>query len=225
MAKQYGRAGKTLLRQLLLQAAFAFGAWLVAYLLLRLFVPMLAPLAWFIALVPVFKFLKVTRKDRRALSKGYLGEARAGQALRQLPQGWRVFHDVYLDGENADHVIVSPRGVFSVEVKNYGGGILVTNTGLFTHGKRNDKIVKQAWRQSRKLGELLGVEVVPVLAFAGGKVKLESDHVGRLHVLTVGELPAFFSSLHGQALALAEGVRITKLLEARQQRSGPSEYV
>ena len=218
MARQYGRAGNTLLRRIILYVVIALVLWFVVYLLMRALVPAFAGFAWIIALVPVFKFIEATRKDARAITKGYAGEARAGKLLAGLPEGWRVFHDVKLDGENADHVVVSNKGVFNVEVKNYSGGVLVTPRGLFTHGKRNDKIVKQAWRQAHKLTGLLGVEVVPLLAFAGGEVKQDSPHVGKLRVLPARELRGHFSSLQGLVLSLEDGRRISALLEARTRR-------
>lgn len=218
MARQYGRAGNTLLRQITLYVVIALVLWLVVYLLMRALLPAFAGFAWVVALIPVFKFLELTRKDAHAITKGYAGEARAGKLLAGLPEGWRVFHDVNLDGENADHVVVSNRGVFNVEVKNYGGGVLVTQKGLFTHGKRNDKVVKQAWRQVRKLTELLGVEVVPLLVFTGGDLKQESPTVGKLRVLPANELRAHFAAMQGPVLSLEEGRRVSGVLAGRTRR-------
>ena len=105
-----------------------------------------------------------------------------GALLEALPEGWRVFHDVELEGENADHVVVGPPGVFSVEVKHYAGRVVARPDGLFVNGRRQDRIVRQAWRQAHMLEAWLGVEVQPVLVFVGSEV--EGARAGPLPVLT-----------------------------------------
>lgn len=153
------------------------------------------------------------RADLRRYGRGYAGEAAVGAALGALPGGWRVFHDVRLGLENADHVVVGPRGVFSVEVKNYSGRILATPGGLFTHGQRNDAAVRQAWRQARKLRELLGVEVTPLLVFAGGEP--EGERVGDLLVLSGAELVPYLLSLTERRLEYAQAREVFALLDER----------
>jgi hypothetical protein len=83
-----------------------------------------------------------------------------------LPAPWRVFHDVDLGGENADHVVVGAVGVFNVEVKNFSGKISAKSGGLYAHGRRYDKVVRQAHRQAHALRERLGVDVTPLLVCA-----------------------------------------------------------
>ncbi len=50
-----------------------------------------------------------TTRDVKAKIKGYRGESLVGRALRGMPEAWRVFHDVDLNGENIDHVVAGPR--------------------------------------------------------------------------------------------------------------------
>lgn len=212
MARVHGRAGRTLRRRLLLQsgvvAIFAVSTWW----LLRL-----TPLPSWLALVIAGGLVLDLFRDRtvqdgfRRVGRGYRGERTVGRVLEQLPTGWRVFHDVDLGGENADHVVIGPGGAFAVEAKNYSAPVTATPKGLFVGSRRNDRIVKQAWRASHKLRELLGVEVSPVLVFTGS---IDGDRAGRLPVLSPDQLPQFLRS-RPVSLSLEEARRAWSLLEAR----------
>lgn len=166
-----------------------------------------------VCLITAFILLKRTKTRRRikALSKGYLGERTVGKTLEKLPVGWRVFHDLDLDGENADHVVVGSKGVFVFEVKNYSGDVEADPTGLFTHGQRNDKVVRQVHRQARKLHELLGVEVQPVLVFTGSPPK--GDRVGELPVLSARKVLPYLQSFTERVLTYEQARVIFEKLE------------
>ena len=214
MARKVGSAGKTLARRLgriaLVLLGFGFAVWL----LVQLFAPWMGALALPLAFLAVMRLLQDKAVERAVVAKarGYLGEARVGRVLEALPSPWRVFHDVDLGGENADHVVVGPAGVFNVEVKNYTGLIRATPQGLWVRGERRDDLVRQAWRQAHKLRELLGVEVEPLLVFVGGR--LEGRRVGRLPVLPPEEVGAYLRGLPAR-LSFTEAQRVSKLLEGR----------
>jgi hypothetical protein len=110
-----------------------------------------------------------SEKQFQTSAKGMEGERKVGKVLKQLPEGWRVWHDLDIGGENIDHVVASAKGVFIIEAKNYSGSVLATSKGLYSHGgKTPSKIVAQVWRQTYKLNDLLGGQFVfPVLVFLG----------------------------------------------------------
>ncbi|MER3483513.1 MAG: hypothetical protein C4332_10585, partial [Meiothermus sp.] len=132
MAINHGTAGKTLRNKLVLIGGFLLGAGLFTWLMVKLFVPWLAPVALLLAIFVVVKLLDngQTRKDLRAIGKGYAGEAIVGKMLESLPSGWRVLHDLDLGGENVDHLVLGPAGAFNIEVKNYSGKVIATPKGL-----------------------------------------------------------------------------------------------
>ncbi|MEM6429458.1 MAG: nuclease-related domain-containing protein [Deinococcota bacterium] len=104
-------------------------------------------------------------------AKGMKGERLLGKALSQLPEGWRIWHDLDIGGENIDHLVASAKGVFIVEVKNYRGTSLALPKALYTHGskKPNHDIPRQVWRQVYKLKDVLGeVYISPLLVFVNG---------------------------------------------------------
>jgi hypothetical protein len=195
MSIRHGTAGKTLRNKLLILMAFLLIVGVGGYLLIRLFVPLLAPAAPILAFFLVARMLgsKEVSRTVRALGKGYLGELTVAKHLEQLPTGWRVFHDLDLGGENVDHLVIGPAGIFNVEVKNYSGRVIATPKGLYNKGQRQDEVVKQAWRQSHRLKEIFGVEVKPILVFVGDQ--LEGDQVGKLPVKRPEELLSYFKGL------------------------------
>lgn len=200
MARIHGRAGKALGQKLMLLGAIIVGAGFVTFLLVRLVSPLVASLAPLLALIVIMLLLKdrLIQNKLVAYGRGYLGETGVGKVLEALPSGWRVFNDVDLNGENVDHVVVSSRGVFSIEVKNYRGRVKAKPEGLYTYGKRNDAVVRQAHRQAHKLRELLGVEVQPVLVFVGSR--LDGGQVGSLPVVRVDGLLPLLQSFREKRL-------------------------
>ncbi|GAA5334986.1 MULTISPECIES: nuclease-related domain-containing protein [Thermus] len=214
MARQVGKAGKTLSRKLWRVAGVLLGFGFLVWLLVKLLVPWAGFLALPVAVLVVARLLQDKEVERAVVAnaRGYLGEARVGQVLAGLPSTWRVFHDVDLGGENADHVVVGPPGVFNVEVKNYTGKIRATPKGLWIRGERRDDLVRQAWRQAHKLRELLGVEVEPLLVFVSGE--LEGRQVGRLPVLRPEEAVPYLKGLPPR-LGFAEAQRIAQVLERK----------
>lgn len=112
-----------------------------------------------------------SEREFDTVTKGMQGERQLGKVLKRLPDGWRVWHDLDLGGENIDHVVASAKGVFVVEVKNYQGAVLALPGGLYSHGNKtpNTKVTAQVWRQVYKLREHLGDQWVhPLLVFLGG---------------------------------------------------------
>jgi Nuclease-related domain len=108
-----------------------------------------------------------SEKQFQTAAKGMEGERKTGKVLKQLPEGWRVWHDLNISGENIDHVVASAKGVFIIEAKNYSGSVLATPKGLYSHGhKTPSDVTRQVWRQTYKLNKLLGGQFVfPVLVF------------------------------------------------------------
>ena len=79
-----------------------------------------APIAGLWAFVAILRS-RSFKREFVAKARGAIGETTVGRALHRLPAGWRVFHDVQLDRENIDHVVVSNWGVFTIEVKKDSG--------------------------------------------------------------------------------------------------------
>jgi hypothetical protein len=214
MARHVGMPGRTLLLAVVGLVMVPVATGLGVYLLLGAVSPVLriaAPIAGLWAFATVLRS-RPFEKELVAKARGAIGETTVGRALHRLPTGWRVFHDVQLDGENIDHVAVSSRGVFTIESKNYSGRIKVGPAGLYTHGERDDKTVRQAWRQAHRLRNLLGVDVQPVLVFVGRD--FGTTRVGTLPVMTADALVPYLLRRSEPTLDLEIGRRVFTVLES-----------
>ena len=214
MARHHGMPGRTLFQGVvgltLVPVAIGFGV----YFIFGSMHPMLrvaAPIIGIWAIVAVLRS-RSFEKEFVAKARGAIGEATVGHALHRLPTGWRVFHDVQLGNENIDHVVVSNRGVFTIEVKNYSGTIKAEPSGIYTHGQRNDRIVRQAWRQAHRLRALLGVDVQPVLVFVGRD--FGRTRVGSLPVMPDFALVPWLLDVTERKLDLHTGRRVFAMLES-----------
>lgn len=149
-------------------------------------------------------------------TKGMQGERRLGRELQKLPDGWHVWHDLDIGGENIDHVVASAKGVFILEVKNYQGSVLATPKGLYTHHnkKPNDSVTKQVWRQVYKLNERLGGQrVTPLLVFLG-EVKGDGEvpHAKGISCLTLAALVPYLRTQEN-VLEYAEARELSTTLD------------
>lgn len=59
--------------------------------------------------------------------RGAVGERQTEEVLRELPNGWRVFHDVPDGRSNWDHIVIGPAGVFAIDTKSYSSPAVVEN--------------------------------------------------------------------------------------------------
>ncbi|MBR2250389.1 MAG: NERD domain-containing protein [Prevotella sp.] len=103
-----------------------------------------------IVLISLFVFLLLVvfaRRKKGFISQGDYGELRVSRILSQLPDGYHVFNDVYLEikgrSSQIDHVVVSQYGVFIIETKNYSGAVYgsenAENWTQYLNGERYDR--------------------------------------------------------------------------------------
>jgi hypothetical protein len=109
--------------------------------------------------------------DERAPRRGRSGERVTAWWLGRLPEGWHLVNDVPVGvrGENIDHVITGPPGVFTVNAKNLTGKVWVAHGEVRHNGHKTDfvrKALSEASRASMFLSASIGSPVVvrPVLA-------------------------------------------------------------
>jgi hypothetical protein len=137
------------------------------------------------------QFLIGSNKSCNMAVAGMAGERKAGKVLKQFPEGWRVWHDLRLGGENIDHLVASSKGLFIIEVKNYAGSVLATPHGLYTHSNKepNDTVTAQVWRQVYRLKALLkGHPIQPILVFID---EVKGDKARGIPCLHINDLMAY----------------------------------
>lgn len=55
--------------------------------------------------------------------RGAVGEGRVAKILDRFPDEWFVVHDLVVNGAQIDHILICPRGVYTLETKHYRGTI------------------------------------------------------------------------------------------------------
>ena len=151
--------------------------------------------------------IRTIMRKRRDLRQGKKGEVTVGQDLEDLrKKGFKVLHDVCGEGFNVDHVLIGPRGIFTVETKTWSksaqkptsihyDGKVITIGG---HAMIADP-VRQAKAQASWLKDLIKKQtgkdftVWPVVVFPGWWVDPQ-PHGAEAWVLNPKALPAFLES-------------------------------
>jgi hypothetical protein len=103
--------------------------------------------------------------DRRTIPamerwrRGASGEEHVGRILDGLARdGWLAIHDVSTGRGNIDHVLVGPAGVLTIETKSHPGRIRVEAI--------DERMLRQAYAQSKHLERLIEHPVSPLLVFS-----------------------------------------------------------
>jgi hypothetical protein len=91
-------------------------------------------------------------------ARGAEGERKVGAILEDLGPDWHVLHGVWLGHGDIDHVLVGPGGTFTIETKANGGHIPLANL--------DDRMLRQAYAESKVLAKVSGLEVEPLLVFS-----------------------------------------------------------
>ena len=155
-------------------------------------------------LISVWKITNARRKVR-ALKLGREGEQFVGQLLEELrARAFNVFHDIPGDRFNIDHVIVGPKGIYTIETKTLSkpvrGESRVTFDGeqILANGFKPDRDpVVQAIAQASWLQEQLFVStgrkfhVRPVVIYLGWFVEKTGGAKSDVWVLNEKALPPF----------------------------------
>jgi hypothetical protein len=167
-----------------------------------------------------FKWVQL-RKRIRLLRLGMEGEKAVGQFLEALRnQGCRIFHDIVGNGFNIDHVVIGPKGVFTIETKTYSkparGEALVMHDGQkltfngFEPGRNPISQARAArdWLKNflhEATGQVFPVRGVVVLP--GWYVEQAKGSRSDIWVVNPKALPGFIEHepvvLKGQDIALA----------------------
>lgn len=54
---------------------------------------------------------------------GAVGESRVTEVLSSLPDDWYIFNDMIVGRSQIDHIVICPKGIYTIETKNYQGTI------------------------------------------------------------------------------------------------------
>ena len=162
-----------------------------------------------LTIVTVGIFIYGFRKSRRLIKhmrncyKGMEGERLVGEMLNMMSNdSVRVFHDVCGDCFNVDHLIISTRGIFTIETKHYdrkkGYKFLYQDGKLLFNGRQCKTILNQMDGEasfiSEKLESLCG-RVYPIQKVAviiGAYIENPTRDFSKYWILNESGFPKFF---------------------------------
>jgi hypothetical protein len=91
-------------------------------------------------------------------ARGAEGERKVGAILEGLGPDWHVLHGVWLGHGDIDHVLVGPGGAFTIETE--------ANRGRIPVDRIDERMLNQAYAESKLLAKVSGLEVHPLLVFS-----------------------------------------------------------
>ena len=158
--------------------------------------------------------------SKRALDarRGAVAEEKVGNLLGELPSGYFVVNDFVLRRGNIDHIVISTKGIFTIETKSHRGVISCEGETLRRDGKPIEKdFIKQGWREALSIRDLLtshGISAPkpqPVLLFANADVKVRQQVRG-VEIISRRYLPLYLERLPKRITA-KEAEKIFEILK------------
>jgi hypothetical protein len=157
----------------------------------------------------VYKILKIFR-EAKAVKLGREGERAVGQFLESLrSNGCVVFHDIFAEKFNLDHVILSKKGIFAIETKTFkkpekgeakiifnGEKIAIQGSGTYDQPLIQVKSASNWLRNTFLSTTGKSFTIKPVIVFPGWYVDVsEQGKKANIWVLNPKALPAFINNL------------------------------
>lgn len=163
------------------------------------------------SIVALVIFIFGFRKSRKLLRhirncrKGMEGERLVGEILNKLgSDSTRVFHDICGENFNVDHLIISTKGIFTIETKHYdrsrGFKFLFQDGKVFFNGRRCMTLLNQMDGEAsfiqEKLEELCGRQypVRKVAVIIGAFIENPQSDFSKYWILNENSFPKFFEN-------------------------------
>lgn len=156
---------------------------------------------------------KKTIKRAKQAERGAIAEEKMGSMLEGMSEGHFVVHDFDTGKGNIDHVLIGPKGIFTIEVKSHRGKVTSDGVTLLHGGKSFEKdFIKQAWAECFAVREILakwGIDnpkAEPLVVFTNAFVTMQGKVKG-VGVMNLKSLPKFLEHLPDR-LSTGEAGRI-----------------
>jgi hypothetical protein len=176
------------------------------------------------ALTRIVRLMKVRKSVRRR----YDGRIEVVRALNALEsEGYRLFHDVAVQGFNVHHVVMGPSGVFAVETtagaapprsgRVEDATVAYNGHALFFPRWTDDQTVRRAQKRAQRLSDWLrrtageAVAVRAVVAVPGWFVKRTTPD--GIPVVHPSQIPSLFRHIKPQPLEGGLPSRIAQHIE------------
>ena len=168
---------------------------------------------------------KLDAYSGRALDarRGSVSEEDIESLLGELPAGFIVLHDFVSKRGNIDLIVISTKGIFTIETKSHTGVVSCEGEMLKCDGKPFEKdFIKQAWADAYSIRDLLASHGIsapkpqPVLLFDNADVQVRQQVKG-VEIITRPYLPAYLKRLQNR-LSANEVEKILEILKLSQSQ-------
>jgi len=133
--------------------------------------------------------------------RGAVAEESVGNLPADLPDKFHVVNDFASKRGNIDHIVISTKGILTVETKSHGGVVTCEGEMLKLDGKPFEKdFIKQAWAEAYSIRDLLTDKGVcnlrpqPVIVFTEADVQVK-EKVRGVRIIGIKDLHAFLEGL------------------------------
>ncbi len=155
--------------------------------------------------------------------RGADAEEDIGNLLGELPAGFYVVHDFVAKKENIDHIIISSKGILTIETKSHRGVVTCEGEMLKRDEKPFEKdFIKQAWRQAYFVRDLLtrlnisAPKPQPVILFANADVQVRKQVRG-VEIISRQYFPVYLQRLQTR-MGAKEAEKIFEILKLSQSQ-------
>jgi hypothetical protein len=168
---------------------------------------------------------KADSYSMRALDarRGALAEEDVGNLLGELPADYFIVNDFASKRENIDHIVISKKGILTVETKSHKGVVTCEGEVLKRDGKSFEKdFISQAWRQTFFIRDLLASQSIsapkpqPVILFTNADVQVRKQVRG-VEIVSRRYFPVYLNRLPNR-MSAAEAEKIFKILKLSQSQ-------
>lgn len=168
---------------------------------------------------------KADAYSRRAVDarRGAVAEEDVGNLLGGLPSGYFVVNDFVSGRGNIDHIVISTKGILTIETKSHRGVVSCDGEMLKRDGQPFEKdFLKQAWAEAFSIRDLLidqGISAPkpqPVLLFANADV-LVRRQVRGVEIIGRRNLPLYLKRSQHR-LSASEAEKIFEILKLSQSQ-------
>lgn len=181
-----------------------------------------------LAIVSIGVFGAVKYLERFALEKARRGkdaergaeaEEAVGAILDNLPAGNFIIHDFNSGKGNIDHILMCPKGIFTLETKSHAGKVSFDGKKLLRNGRKFEKdFLNQAWAQCYLVKAILArrgitnLQPEPIILFTKAFVQVRGKATG-IHILGINDFPKFLERLP-DTISVPEAGRIYDRIKA-----------
>ncbi len=168
---------------------------------------------------------KADAYSKRAVDahRGAVAEEDVGDLLGELPAGYFVVNDFVSNRGNIDHIVISTKGILTIETKSHRGVVSCEGDMLKRDGEPFEKdFIKQGWREALSIRDLLtshGISAPkpqPLLLFANADVQVRKQVRG-VEIISRWYLPLYLERLP-KRMTTKEAEKIFELLKFSQSQ-------